>query len=523
MLWSQETVDLPGVFSEVIDIRVVSVEVVVTDGEGRRVPGLGAEDFRLTVDGGERTIDFFDEIRDGESRSGAPSPLDPAAPDDPQAGAHSTSYLVFIDDSFTLARDRNLLLEKLAGELEQLGPRDRMAVVAFDGRELTLLSAWTSSARVLAGALRDARARPSAGKRRAQERRLNESTRARSTGSRLSGMQHRYALLLGAQVERAVMAAVASLRSFSSPPGRKVMLILAGGWPVSPAEFAVSGGAVEEAVTDAYAAGVLGYDRLYAPLVDTANLLGYTLYPVDVPGTAGRIDPETPVGLLSGAGDRSFVGPEGNLHAAMRFLAEKTGGRAVVNEEREQALAAVAADTASYYSLGLRLDRAADDARHDVRVEVLRPGLVARSREGFVDLSRQSEMTMMTASALLFGNPASPLAAQLRFGRPERAGRGRVKLPIEIGFPLDGIALAHDGGRYTAEIALRLVAMDDEGARLEPAVATVSIELTEPPQPGALHWYSTGLDLERRWHRVVAGIFDPSSGRIYSSSAEIAP
>ncbi len=58
----------------------------------------------------------------------------------------------------------------------------------------------------------------------------------------------------------------------------------------------------------------------------------------------------------------------------MRFLAEKTGGRAVINDEREQALAGVAADTRSYYWLGLRLDRAADDARHDIQVEVLRPG-----------------------------------------------------------------------------------------------------------------------------------------------------
>jgi hypothetical protein len=278
-----------------------------------------------------------------------------------------------------------------------------------------------------------------------------------------------------------------------------------------------------EALEEAYRDGVLGYDQLYGPLIDTANLLGYTLYPVDVAGIAGLIDPETDVGLRPGVGDRSFFGPEGNLHAGMRFLAEKTGGRAVVNDEREAALPGVAADTRSYYWLGLRLDRAADDARHTVEVEVLRPGLVVRSREGFVDPSREAEMTLMSESALLFGTPASALAAQLKFDRPERVGRKLVKLRVQIGFPLDEIALATEGDARTADLALRVVAMDDEGARTEPRLENVRIALDRAPEPGEVHWHAVELTLARRWHRIVAGIFDPRSGRIYSSSAEITP
>ena len=41
----QDSVDLPGVFSETIDVRVVNIEAVVTDDEGRRATGLGAADF----------------------------------------------------------------------------------------------------------------------------------------------------------------------------------------------------------------------------------------------------------------------------------------------------------------------------------------------------------------------------------------------------------------------------------------------------------------------------------------------
>jgi hypothetical protein len=65
--------------------------------------------------------------------------------------------------------------------------------------------------------------------------------------------------------------------------------------------------------------------------------------------------------------------------------------------------------------------------------------------------------------------------------------------------------------------------MDDEGARTEPLLETVRIALDRAPEPGEVHWHPVELTLARRWHRIVAGIFDPRSGRIYSSSAEITP
>lgn len=57
--------DLPAVFSEVIDIRVVNVDVVGTDGKGHRVSGLKAADFELLIDGEPTPVDYFTEIEDG--------------------------------------------------------------------------------------------------------------------------------------------------------------------------------------------------------------------------------------------------------------------------------------------------------------------------------------------------------------------------------------------------------------------------------------------------------------------------
>jgi len=59
--------DAVAAFADVIDARVVNVEVVVTDEQGRRVHGLTAADFELLVDGRPVPLDYFSEIREGRA------------------------------------------------------------------------------------------------------------------------------------------------------------------------------------------------------------------------------------------------------------------------------------------------------------------------------------------------------------------------------------------------------------------------------------------------------------------------
>ena len=54
-------------FSEVIDVRVLNLEVAVTDKDGQHIEGLTPDDFRLTVDGNVVPIEYFSEIRHGSA------------------------------------------------------------------------------------------------------------------------------------------------------------------------------------------------------------------------------------------------------------------------------------------------------------------------------------------------------------------------------------------------------------------------------------------------------------------------
>ena len=130
LLWTQDRDPRPGIFSEVVDVRVVNLEVVVTDKDGVPIHGLQPEHFLLEIDGKEVPIDYFSEVRAGVAGPAVDgagiSSLPAVVPGDPVA----TSYLIFLDEFFALARDRDKVLEALMADLPRLGAGDRMPVVA---------------------------------------------------------------------------------------------------------------------------------------------------------------------------------------------------------------------------------------------------------------------------------------------------------------------------------------------------------------------------------------------------------
>ena len=148
-----------GAFGETVEVRVVNLEAVVTDKDGLPVTGLEPTDFLLKVDGQEVPIGYFTEVRGGAAVAAAP-PAEGAAQAPPgipslEAGTPvGTSYLVYIDEYFGIARDRDVVIDRIVADLPRLGPEDRMAVVAYDGRGLNLITSWTCSTTALERAFR---------------------------------------------------------------------------------------------------------------------------------------------------------------------------------------------------------------------------------------------------------------------------------------------------------------------------------------------------------------------------------
>jgi VWFA-related protein len=510
----------PPVFGEQIEVRVVNVEVVVTDKDGNRVTGLQPSDFRLRVDGKEVPVEFFTEVVGRQAVAPAGSEAHPAAgPSVVPGEAVGTFYLVFVDDFFAQTPHRNKVLETLKDQLARLGPDDRMAVVAFDGGRLDMLTSWTNNTRDLSRAFSDAMARPTRGPQRAVElaELLNNMgfggdgiedgsapnpTTSRMLNASLNLQEKAYGQTLARQVGAEVSAAVSAMRATSGVPGRKVLLLLSGGWPFSIQSYIR--GAQDTSMSRELPEG----EKLYRPLTSAANLLGYTIYPVDLPG------------VQNGANSPNARYREQEVEGVITFLAKETGGRPLLNSLRDKALDIAEEDTRSYYWLGFTPTWERNDRQHKVDVDVRRPGLTVRSRNSFLDLSKQASVSMMMESALLFGNLPDAIQMPVKLGTISKTRAG-TEIPITLALPVSAFTAVPLEGKYHAKLELRVAATDDQGNRSEIPVIPLDLASDKEPKAGGFVKYETKVTVQGKPKHLVLATYDPLSGKVATSEVDV--
>jgi len=456
-------------YTESIDVRVVNVETVVTDAQGQKVKGLTAADFRLLVDGREVPVEYFSEIEEGKAAAGREGAVTPGGP--------GRSYLVFLDDSFSIAAHRDSVLAGIAADLERLGPEDRMAVLAFDGRKLDVLCPWTADRGALAAALAAARQRPTGGGQYlAQIDDMAEDVElAKIAGSwilleMLGERRHEEAY---SQAGYTTGALAAALEGFAAPPGRKVLFLITAGWQIVRAP--------------AY----------YGPVVRTANRLGYTLYPVDTV----NLDPK-PLG-------------------ALEWLAGTTGGKVVKAALDRSAFAEALADSGSYYGLGFTPAWKGNDRGHQIRVEVRRTGVAVRSRQSFTDLSRQGQTAMRAESLLYFSGQEKDRRLRVELGAARPAGRSEVEVPVVLGVPVASLRVTPEGKRYAAEVPLAVALVDEQGRRASLPGLRLRVTFKEPPKAGGYARFRTVIKLRRTQQHVVFAVDDPVAGATLWGEARV--
>jgi VWFA-related protein len=523
----------PGpLFGETVEVRVINVEVVVTDKQGLPVTGLQAGDFALKVDGAEVPIQYFTEVRGGDAIEGPSEGV--AIPGVPQLAPGTpvgTSYLVFIDDFFPLARDRDKVIDKLAADLSRLGPEDRMAVVAYDGVKLEMLSTWSQSSIELERVFRRAKTRPAQGLQRlADDRRFSSSLRSErfrsgptrlidSTQMRLDVDERAYVETIEEQVESIVAASASALRGFANPPGRKVLIMLAGGWPYDPVQYVINDYA--RTVVDSQ---TKRGDIMLAPLIETANQLGYTIYTVDVPGLTEEGTQSAEFSASASFNDRTTLFQrENNVQFSLQHVAVETGGKALLNSAREEVFARVAEDTRSYYWIGFTPTWQGDDARHKVALETRVENLRVRNRAGFVDYSRKRETSMAVESILLFGEGPGVQALPVEIGAAVKSSGNTMKVPVTIRVPLESLTTVPTDQGVSAEVELRIAALDERGGRSEIPVIPIRFDMPGKAPAGAYATYTTMLQLRRARNELVLAISDSAGGAIFSARAEVEP
>jgi VWFA-related protein len=506
-------------FGGSVDVRVINVEAVVTDAKGERVRGLSANDFVLEVDGQAVPIEYFAEMDGGRAASPPPTAV-AAPPPAPSPALVGRSLLVFVDDLFSVGARRDRMLEALEKDLKLLQPEDRMAIVAFFGGRVDVLSGWTSDRAALAAALQAARKRPAAGNKTVAERRgkleddelvrealaasdpdgggdESSSSGAPGIADLVSARPDNGMPALDSRIDKVSHAAIAAMNALTPPTGRRTLLLFSGGWP---------------------------WAGFSLPLALAASRLGYTVYPVDVQG----IDTTMAVNdasLTQSQTDGYISSPwQQESQYGMELLARITGGKAILNTVGLTALGRVMEDTSSYYWLGFTPKWKGDDhdRYHPVRVKVRRKGLKVRSQSGFADLSHATQATMAAQGLLLVGGDARTKRLVVETAPQSRQGK-TSEMAVTVAIPLADLTPVEQGGQWRVEATLTAATMDKTGSFSDLTEIPLHLTLPEKPAPDAVARYHVKMKLRRVQQRLVVTVRDPLGGAAVWGETEIAP
>lgn len=544
-----------GTFGETVDVRVVNVEVYVTDRRGNPVTGLGPEDFRLFDDGRPVEITNFYAVAGGEpatsepvpaaSTSGAASPdgeheearsegdieeareprsptftaspaLDPAeteaAPESQQL-----QLVVYIDNVNIAPLNRNRVFRELREFLYgNVRSGDRVMLLSYD-RTLHVRQPFTGDAQAVGRALLEletvsGQATSGAAERQELMRQIED---ADSVGA-VSGRVRQYARSVQNDLRFTLDALRESVRSLAGLPGRKILLYVSDGLPMSPGRDLFS--ALQYRFDDRTAlatANEFNQARAFRELTTLANANRVAFYTVDAKGLT------LPAGYAAEYRGGSYESDwrsqvaaleQDNLQDSIRTMAVRTGGLAIVNtNDIGTGLRRMAHDLGNYYSLGFRPVVAGDNRFHKIRVEVRRKGLTVRHREGYQDKSIATRMAESVEANLRYGTGDNPMRVRIDLGAATSTEADQVVVPVSVKIPLDRLTLIPHEDVWVGRALVFFGTMSANGELSDVSTGQVDVRIPNADYEAALQqvWsFDAQLLVSPGRQRLAVGVQD---------------
>jgi VWFA-related protein len=464
-------------FGTSVEVRVVNLDVVVTDKNGNRVSGLTKDDFEVLEDGKRQTITNFYEART-ESPAAIPAAggVNAAAP---QAALppepRQRRFVFFIDNDSLTPVVRKHFFTGLRKFIDtHLRPGDQTSVISWSRGGLQIAAPLTSDLGVLRAAIDAVEAAPSPNSTRSSYVRVRQQC-LRNLDLARSGrlnMGAAYADCINVvRQETSVMvndsrllmnAINVAMTIAAGAEGKKVLVLAGASLPQKPGYEMVRYAnmlfvQMMRSFDAPNAQNSEEDEKLQKEMIErlarSANAHGVTLYTIDAPTTVDGIDIQSKMGGQDYGID--FLRME-NTEAAFGTLTEMTGGMALYRPgDFGEALGRVAADLDSYYSIGYR---PGDDIGRDrnVVVRAKNRDYVVRTRQTYAPKSAEDQMTDRVI-ANIYAPAKSEIPVTIRVGTPQRADKGNFTVPIEVSFPPTLTLLPEEGklaGGFTTYIAV---------------------------------------------------------------------
>ena len=537
-------------FDDTVEVQVVNVDVVVTDRSGKPVTDLTAADFTVLEDGKPVEITHFVPPRPialpstvAEPTATAESPAPEAAP--AAAPTEDLHLVIFVDQPTIPPLKRALFSEALRDFLGDGLPEKTRLLLVSSSHVLDIQQTFTSDPQAIIARLDDAMTGGS--NVLGDDQRQSEATNALTQVAKdleaaegaLPGFDQEVAQLYAEGQQTALIAeAQASIEAQNQQvrqklrlmehlveglggiEGRKLLLYVGEGLSLEPGASFLVGAELGLGLQDVSLARLTSQSRdsgliyEFRKLVDRANANRVTFYTLTPPVRDVVTDVEVasagPVSLRSNMQAARLA----NIEGAVCMLSNTTGGRCQAGgTEPARLLETATTDLGAVYSLAYSPAHSEDGQAHRIEVEVNRPRLRVRHREGYVDRSPEDRLRDRLAAALRFDAEDDALGLEIEMEGEEPLEDDLHLVRLQVLVPVARLAMvpAGDPGQRQARLQLLLATTDPLSGDTTVQEVPVAFELAEERLTGSTdlrYAHRVHLTLRKGPQRIALGLWD---------------
>jgi VWFA-related protein len=433
--------------TEKIDVSLVNVDVTVTS-HGAPARGLTGDDFEVLEDGVAQNLTHFYAIENAREKT-AVSPeaaTTQAAPPSTREERFRRKVLVIIDNRHISVHYRDVALrnlEKFINESFATGSYDFSIAMIGDGPRMLL--PLTSDKERIHGAL--AQIRDVVAGRAMRDNYKLENRTARildapgSSSGRISAVGSMTSTSLDSLVEQSnrmqssidarttYQAILEIARSFANTSGRKIMLLMTGGFGFDENPLKSSNPALSTQEN-------AGENTIRSLLVREANASDVSISVIDteglIPTNFGVDDMTNDLPRVGFDGSTFGSVNTGNSSANFYWVAQQTGGQNFTGNFIDKSLRDFDLASSNFYSLAYRPSHPDDGKYHSITVRLKRPGPYKLSyRSGYSSLPVEEQLDRAMHSAMSVEMQPSSIPVNLTTGAAKAGdAAGSVLVPV---------------------------------------------------------------------------------------------
>jgi VWFA-related protein len=524
----QPAADLPKLV-ETMDVRVINVDVVVTDRKGKHISGLTRDDFEILENGKPKTISNFYEVESHPNAPAAPltagtQPAVPAQTVREEIPENQKRRIIFYVDNLSLMPfNRNRVFKEMKEFAKQvLRPGDEAMVATFN-RSLKVRAAFTRDPIQIQQTLDTIAGESALGVSNKSEARdvMGRIQDAQSLDDALAAART-YAESVEHDLRQSVTSLTGLMTTLAGVEGKKIVVLTTEGFQMQPGRemFTLVDEVAHQKGWQSGATLLEGMSFNNGPLIQsvakTANANGITMYAIHAAGLGASND------NLMADQSRSISynvssSAVSNVTESLQLMAELTGGMASINTNNfARAFQTIQSDLDSYYSLGYRggTERVDRQRNLEVRLKNNPKGYLVRSRQSFVEKSTFAEMSDRVVANLLYKTKANDLKIAVRTNSPVPQDDGLFSVPVEIQIPMDSLTLLPQGDIYAGGFSIYVAVANKDGDMSD--VAHKTHQITVPAGEaskvkGKYYTYSLSLLMEPGLNKISIGVVDDVS------------